>query len=166
MPLSNQPDCSGCLSFASMCLPCNLCRCINATEGLLLSKPIPAGADAAFFCNRYKIVDGGAKVGHSSLPHGVILHCSAPFRSAASFSTTRPDCGHDDVRMLHLRVPPHRRDISSLAQVKVVAAVQLGSYPECPDGVIDKADLDAAPALVSSAGTYSVVGETQLPSCG
>ena len=47
-----------------------------------------------------------------------------------------------------------------------MAAVKLGSYPECPDAVIDKSHLDAAPALVSSAGTYNVVGETQLPSCG
>jgi hypothetical protein len=54
----------------------------------------------------------------------------------------------------------------SCLQVKVVAAVKLGSYPDCPDAVIDMDDLDTAPALVSSAGTYNVVGETQLPLCG
>jgi hypothetical protein len=53
-----------------------------------------------------------------------------------------------------------------VTQVKVVAAVKLGSYPECPDAVVDKSHLSTAPALVSSAGTYNVVGETQLPLCG
>ena len=57
-----QPDCELALQRR---------RCINATEGLLLSKPIPVSANAAFFCNRYKIVDGGTKVGqlHPHLWH-------------------------------------------------------------------------------------------------
>lgn len=48
----------------------------------------------------------------------------------------------------------------------MAAAVNAGSPSECPDSVPDMEDLDSAPALVSSAGTYNVIGETQLPSCG
>jgi hypothetical protein len=47
------------------------CRCISSTEGLLLSKPVPATANSAFFCNRYRIVDGGTKVWHGCTPCGV-----------------------------------------------------------------------------------------------
>ncbi len=48
----------------------------------------------------------------------------------------------------------------------MVANFQVGSFPECPDAIVDMADLDAAPALVQRAGTFNVIGEAQLPECG
>lgn len=77
-----QPDCELALQRR---------RCINATEGLLLSKPIPVSANAAFFCNRYKIVDGGTKVGQLHPPCGNVC-CLARLRPS-NIILNQQQCG-------------------------------------------------------------------------
>lgn len=50
-------------------------------------------------------------------------------------------------------------------QVFVAAAAQMGTFPQCPDSVVFMADLESAPAFVTSAGIFNVIGSTQLPQC-
>ncbi len=49
-----------------------LCRCINETEGVLLSAPINGTGQSAFFCNRYRIVGNGAQASRDRM--SIVCH--------------------------------------------------------------------------------------------
>ena len=142
---------------------CNcLCRCINETDGLFLSAPINATMNPAYFCNRYKIINDGTQVR---------LHlCSACLAAVYVINV----CVHSllmytstyNIPFIGLWPALGQAAGSCWMQVLVVANFQVGSYPECPDAIVEMADLNMAPtALVQSAGTFNVIGQTQLPEC-
>lgn len=150
-------------------------RCINETDGLLLSAPTNTTLTNAYFCNRYKINAAGTQVELCTTLPAAVLFAAPPSANAPQYTfapyVARWHCpaSYSWSLLMYVKVFRLTRMIKTLLcpvlQAQFVANFQTGSFPDCPDRVIGLGDLDSAPSNVKSVGTFNVIGNTQLPQC-